>query len=361
MSLQVHQVLVSASPGDAVTTAALELQSLLCLLGPSRIYARYYAPELADQVLPLHSFEVAGPGGGSDLLVLHASIGDSDVAAFIAERTERLVLVYHNISPADPFRPYDPAFAELLDSGRAELARLRDRTTLALADSEYNARELEELGFADVRVSPLIVDVAALLATEADAATEHHLTNVVEGPVFVFVGQILPHKRPDLLLQALYVLTTFLIPEANAILVGPTRLRRYRHVVQHFARELGLAPSAWLTGYVTTEQLVAFYRRSDVFVTASEHEGFCVPLLEAMAFDVPVIARARAAIPETLGDAGLLLPAEEDPVLMAEAMAAMATDAGLRGDLADRGRRRLERFDPERAAATLLGHVLSVA
>ncbi|HVE47418.1 MAG TPA: glycosyltransferase [Acidimicrobiales bacterium] len=361
MSLQVHQVLVSASPGDAVTTAALELRPLLSLLGPSNIYARYYAPELAGQVLPIGDYHQRPDRGPADLLVFHVSIGDADVAAFVAERTERLVLVYHNISPSEPFRPFDPAFADLLDAGRAELARLRDRTVLALADSEYNARELEALGFGDVRVSPLVIDVGALQGTEVDPATDHHLNHVVEGPVFAYVGQLLPHKRPDLLLEAFYVLTTFLLPGANLVLVGPTRLRRYHHALQHFVRELGLAPSTWLTGYVTTAQLAAFYRRADVFVTASEHEGFCVPLVESMAFGVPVIGRDHAAIPETLGGAGLLLPRDEDPVLMAEAMAAVATDGNLRGDLIERGRRRLERFDSERASARMLGHVLSVA
>ncbi len=361
MSLQVHQVLVSASPGDAVTTAALELQGVLALLGPSEIYARYYASELAGRILPLGRYRQRHGAGPDDLLLVHASIGDSEVSAFLQECSERVVLVYHNISPADAFRSVDPAFAELLDAGRRELAGLRDRTALALADSQYNARELEDLGFADVRVSPLVVDLARLRGTAADPATEHHLTHVIEGPVFVFVGQLLPHKRPDLLLKAFHVLTTFLMPEANVILVGPTRLERYHRVVQHFVRELGLAHSAWLTGYVTAEQLVAFYRRADVFVTASEHEGFCVPLLEAMAFDVPVLARARAAIPETLGDAGLLLPPEEDPALLAEALAVMATDDALRGRLVARGRRRLDHFDPERAAATVLSHVLDVA
>ena len=356
-----HQVLVSASPGDAVTTSALELQSLLSQLGPSRIYARYYAPEMAGRVRPISEYPQRPDQDRGDLLVFHASIGDEDVAAFMAERTERIVLVYHNISPAEPFRAFDPAFAGLLDSGRAQLAALGERTTLALADSEFNARELEALGFADVRVSPLVVDLAALLATEPDSATEHHLTDVVEGPVFVYVGQLLPHKRPDLLLQAFYVLTTFLLPEAKVILVGPSRLERYQQVLQHFVRELGLAPSAWLTGYVTTEQLVAFYRRADAFVTATEHEGFCVPLLEAMAFDLPIVARSLAAVPETLGDAGLLLPAGDDPVLMAEAMAAVATDGALARELAGRGRRRLDHFDPERARAAMLGHVLSVA
>ena len=352
---------MSASPGDAVTTAALELQAALARLGRSEIFARYHDPALAGRVLPLDRFPPAGANGSrTDLLVFHASIGDADVAAFLDGRPERLAIVYHNISPASAFRPFDPAFADLLDAGRRQLAGLRDRTVLALADSAFNAVELETLGFGDVRVTPLVVDVEALRQVQPDPATEHHLNEQVDGPVLVFVGQLLPHKRPDLLLQAFHVVSTYLLPDAHLILVGPARLEGYRRAIQHYVRELSLG-NAWVTGFVPREALAAFYRRADAFVTASEHEGFCVPLLEAMAFDLPVLARRRAAIPETLGDAGILLPAEDDPLLLAEAMTAVLTDEPLRSELVDRGRRRLGHFDPEKAVATIVGHLLDVA
>lgn len=354
------QVLVSASPGDAVTNEAFALRPALRELGESDIYARYYDPSLAGEVLPLDEYgrraPASGPGAAGDVLVVHASIGEAAVAAFLAGRPERLVLRYHNISPAEAFRPYDAAFAALLDQGRKEVAELRPQVALALADSAFNAADLEALGYEDVRVSPLVVNPAELCAIEPDPATAHHLATEVEGPVLLYVGQLLPHKRPDLLVQAFHVLTTYLDPDARLILVGPARLPAYGHAVQHLVHELSL-PGAWIAGPVSPEALAAFYRRADAFVTASEHEGFCVPLLEAMAFDLPVAARAAGAVPETAGDAALLLPLAGGAELLAEGMLAVLHDDWYRAGLRRRGAARLSAFAPERSAATFAGHL----
>jgi len=282
------------------------------------------------------------------------------VFSFIRERPERVVLVYHNMSPSAPFEPWDPAFAGLLDGGRRELAAIRDRVTLALAPSRFSAQELVELGYRDVRVAPLVVDPAVLRATPPDPATTNHLDTMVEGPVVLYVGQLLPHKRPDFLLEAYHALVTYLLPAVNLIMVGAGRIHRYQHVVQTFAKELNLS-RAWLTGSVTQQQLVSFFRRADLFVTASDHEGFCVPLVEAMAFGLPVIARAQTAVPEVLGDGGLLLPADGSPLLLAEAMATVLTDRAVRDELVERSARRLADFDPDTARATLLESLLDVA
>ena len=306
--MQIDQVLVSASVGDAITNAAFELRAVLRKLGPSQIYARYYDPVLHGEVLPLDSY-AHRPGGRPDvdIICFHASIGEPEVRSFLRGRSERLVLVYHNISPASAFRDHDPAFAALLDAGRDELVELAPRTGLALADSEYNAAELRQLGYRDVRVSPLVLRFDQLLATEPDDLMAHHLQHRVEGPLVLFVGQLLPHKRPDLLIEAFHILATYLVPDVNLMLVGAGRLPAYRRALDHFIFELNLAQAS-IVGSVSDAELAAFYRRADLFVTASEHEGFCVPLVEAMAFEVPIVARTNAAIPETVADAGILLP-----------------------------------------------------
>lgn len=358
--MEIHQVLVSASPRDAITNSAFELQTLFERAGPSDIFARHIHPELAGKVHPLRSYSRRrNTNTAVDLLVFHASIGEPEVLAFIMQRPEQLVLVYHNISPAESFRHFDPAFAGLLDAGRSELVPLAKRAALALAPSEFNAEELRQIGFRDVRVSPLIVDVAHMNGIEPHEQTAHHLTHNIEGPVALFVGQALPHKRIDLLIAAYHSLVTYLIPEAHLIMVGANRLPRYGAALQHFIQELNL-PRAWLAGAVSGEELVAFYRRADLFVTASEHEGFCVPLLESMSFGTPIVARACGAIPETLAGAGLLLPADDDPVLMAEGMAEVMTNPALSGALVRRGVERLAQFDPEQARAIFLSNILDV-
>lgn len=359
--MQIHQVLVSASHGDAITNAAFEIRSLLRQVGPSEIYARYFDATMAHEVVPLdHYARRPGADPEADIICYHASIGEPDVLSLLMERPERLVLVYHNISPADAFRDYDPAFAGYLDAGRRELADLASRTHLALAASAYNAAELEDLGYTDVRVSPLIVDPARLHDIEPHPATAHHLADQVTGPLLLFVGQLLPHKRPDLVVKAFHVLVTYLVPDAKLALVGMGRLAAYRQSVQLLVHELNLA-GAWLAGPVTDTELAAYYRRADAFVTASEHEGFCVPLVEAMSFDLPIVARAYAAVPETVGDAALLLPADDDPVLMAEAMATVLTDGAVKKALVERGRRRVRNFAPDPSRSTFLGHLLDIA
>jgi glycosyltransferase involved in cell wall biosynthesis len=155
------------------------------------------------------------------------------------------------------------------------------------------------------------------------------------------------------------VLATYLVPEAHLILVGSQRLARFGRAVQTLIAELGLH-RAWITGGVPDETLRVFYERADAFVTTSDHEGFCVPLIEAMSFDLPVVARATTAIPETLGGAGLLVDPDDGALVIAEAMATVLTDAATRQELVGRGRRRLQDFDPDQARATFLDHLVSV-
>lgn len=355
--MEIHQIVVAASPGDAVTNAALDFQALLQRVGPSGLFARYIDPQLEGQVFPLSVYEACAHP--EDLLIYHVSIGEPEVVQFLLGRPERLVLVYHNITPARYFATLDPAFAGLLACGRQELELLRDRAELALAVSEYNARELEVLGFEDVRVSPLPIDPRALQYLRPDSSTMAALESL-EGPIILFVGQLLPHKRPDLLLEAYHVLTTYLIPDAHLVLVGAGRNAPYQQALATLAQEMNLN-RARIPGWLTPAQLSAYYRRADLFATMSEHEGVCVPLLEAMAFDLPVVARDYGAIPETMRSAGLLLPAEEDPILVAEALAEVLTQKSVRDELIRRGRARVDDFSAEDAHRRFLGHLASVA
>jgi glycosyltransferase involved in cell wall biosynthesis len=156
-----------------------------------------------------------------------------------------------------------------------------------------------------------------------------------------------------------HVLTTFLIPEAALVLVGSARVPGYVSALKTFAAQLALG-RAQFAGSVSVPQLAAGYRNADVFVTMSEHEGFCVPLLESMSFDLPVVARGCGAIPETLGDGGLLLPPEPDPTLAAEAIAEVLEQEALRRRLVARGRQRLFAYAADTARATLLDNLSGV-
>lgn len=355
--IRIHQVLVSASPGDAVTSAALGLRETLRRAGPSEVFAAFIDPVLAGEAHPLADFPRLG--AGADLLVLHASIGEPAVAAFLDRRPEPLGVVYHNISPAGAFEPWAPAFAELLREGRRELAAMAARARVAVAVSAFNGAELVALGFSQVVVTPLPVDPATLMATSPDPVLYAQL-EALDGPVVLYVGQMLPHKRVDWLVQSYDALVTHLVPEAHLVVVGPDRLPTYSRAVRRLVDELNLTRSH-LLGSLSQAGLVACYRAADVFATATEHEGFCAPLLEAMAFEVPVMARAFAAVPETLDGAGLLLEPGDGPLVGAEALAAVISDTRLAGSLVDAGRRRLVGVDGDAARSALLDALLGAA
>jgi glycosyltransferase involved in cell wall biosynthesis len=358
--MQLHQILVSANPGDAITDTAMEIRELLRQIGPSEIYSRYVHPKLQGDVKELHEFgKRRTTTMGRDLIVFHASIGEPEVTEFVAHRPERLVVMYHNISPPERFLAFDPRKAGLLASGRIELKFLADKAQAALTFSNYNAGELQQLGFRNVDVMPLIVDVNRLTGVEPHEPTMNHFRSL-DGPMILFVGQLLPHKRADLLVQAYHVLVTHLLPKVSLVMVGNQLLPKFAEHITHEINELNLT-RAWLTGSVDLQTLVSMYRSASLFTTMSEHEGFCVPLLEAMGFGVPVLARDVAAIPETMGDAGFLLPEEAGPELIAEAMAELLTAEPLRDDLIEKGTRRVAGFDPDVARAEILNNILAVA
>lgn len=349
--MEVHQVLVSAVPGDAITNAALQLQPLLGQTGPSGVYARYIHPELEGRVDFVEAMlDRPSPTVERDVIVYHASIGEASIVSALRERPERLVVKYHNISPAAAFRPYDDTFAALLETGREEVAALAPRAALALANSRYSAGELTAMGYHHVEVAPVLADWRRLTEAPVDPDVQRRVGAVADGPVVLFVGQLLPHKRPDFLVHAFHVLATYLRPDASLVLVGAARLPPYARALATDVAELNLRRVV-TTGPVSDAELAAWYRRATVFVTASEHEGLCVPLIEAMAFGLPVVARDFAAVPETLGGAGVVLPADGLPELAAEAVDRLIGDGALRDELTRRGRERLAVFDPAASLA----------
>jgi glycosyltransferase involved in cell wall biosynthesis len=336
----IHQVIVAASPGDAITNLALGTRRLLQRVGPSEVYAHHVSPALHGDVLPLAAYR---PTHARSLLMFHASIGQPQVHEFLTARAEPLVLVYHNVTPGRYFEPYDPVFADLLEMGRREVERLRPQVVCAIADSRYNARELEEMGYRDVRVVPPVVDFRHLSTVEPRASTMSHLAGF-DGPIMLSVGQLMPHKRPDFLVHAIHIAETYPDLHGFLLLVGHNRLERYTRAVREQIQELYLA-GVHVVGPIDEPDLAAFFRSADVVVTASEHEGFCIPLLEAMSFEKPIVARACAAIPETVGDGALLLPPDEGPTLFAEALAELLAQEPLRRELVANGTRRLQELE----------------
>lgn len=346
--MQIHQLLAGAAVGDAVTQIAANTRAVLRRRGASDVFAHHISDEARHLARPLDT--LPEPLGPDDVLLLRLSIGDEAIEATLRERSERLVIGYHNISPPELFESLDPQFAALLAAGRRMATELAPRVHAAYADSTFNATDLEALGVRDVEVVPPLLDPFRLADLPADPGFVVEMERRAPAELILFVGQLLPHKRPDLLIAAHHLLTSHHRPDAALVIVGTPRFPTYHRQLANFAAALNL-PRVWFTGPINDHQLAELYRRADVFVTASAHEGFCVPITEAMAASVPVVASDAGAIPETLGGAGLLLP-EVSPPMIAEALD-LVIGSTLGADMAVRGRARARELSLDSATARL--------
>jgi glycosyltransferase involved in cell wall biosynthesis len=316
---RVHQVVSAAGPFDAVTRQALASRALFERWGMAGgVYADFVEPRAKRLAEPLRRLAP----GRDDLLLVHYSAYAPGLEELL-ERPQRKLLLYHNITPPEYLWAHAPHVATLCALGRDHLPRWAAAVDVAAAVSRYNARELEEAGARDVRVVPVLLDPARLepRGRSPDGS----------GPLVLSVGRLAPHKRPDLVLRALALYRGECARDARLLLVGEPLSRTY-------ARELGVAPVS-----LSQPDLNAAYARADVLLSLSEHEGFCIPLLEAFHFGLPVVARPVGGMPEVGGDAVLWVDGG-DLAVVAELLDLAVRDAELRAELAHRGRQRLERL-----------------
>jgi glycosyltransferase involved in cell wall biosynthesis len=333
--------------GDAIGNDAFELQRLFWSRGvQSEIFVDEAKPEVRAFARSWRDLRPERSREG--LLLIHVSMGN-DAIDDIAKLPGRKAVVYHNITPARYFSGFNPQAEKYSEIGRRQLKDLAYVAELGIADSEFNRRELEELGFKRTAVVPIIVDWSAF-DVEPDPTVMRALSE--ERTSIVTVGQLLPHKGIHDVIAA-FARYRERDRGARLYLVGSTAMSaQYTERLHADVDRLGLKNAVTFTGSVPIEALVAYYRGATALLTLSEHEGFCVPLLEAMRSDLPVVAHNAGAIPDTLGDAGILLQ-DKTPDAVAAALERVIGDKELRRDLIAKGRARLEEFTPERVAERL--------
>ena len=313
----------------------------------SDLYALTIDDDLAGDVRP---FADAGAAAG-DLTIFHYALPSPMTEAF-ARLPRGRILQYHNVTPAHFFAPYDAGIFRLARLGRDELATLAGRTDMALGDSAYNQAELDGLGFDNTGVFPIAIDVGRITAAPRRPALERVLD---DGPLnFLFVGRIVPNKKIEDHIRLAEVYKRYVDVNYRFIFVGKTDgVPRYYDMIRALIAEYQMPADRFLfTGPVPDEDLATYYRTASVYISLSEHEGFCVPLLEAMAADVPVLAYGATAVPDTLGGAGVQFT-PKDLELAAELLGALAYDEALRARVIAGQRRRLADFGDARVQQAL--------
>ena len=341
--MKIHQWVPAAHRGDAIGDSARTVRHMLRGMGhDSEIFALTIDDDLRGDVLPFTD----GAATRGDVTIFHFALPSPMTDAF-ARLAGVKILQYHNITPASFFAAYDAGLFRLAALGRRELATLAGRVDLALGDSEFNREELEALGFARSGVMPIAVNTRRITGAPPRPALERILSDGLIN--ILFVGRIVPNKKIEDHIRLAEMYKRYVDSYYRFIFVGRyDGLPRYYSQVRALIAEYQMLPDRfWFTGPVPDEDLAAFYRWSDAYVSLSEHEGFCVPLVEAMAADVPIVAYAAGAVPETLGGAGLLF-APKDLEVAAELLGSVVYDRDVRARVLEGQRRRLQDFTPNR-------------
>jgi glycosyltransferase involved in cell wall biosynthesis len=284
------------------------------------------------------------------VLIYHYGI-HSEVSELFLQYQGKKILLYHNITPAHYFGGYSALHVELINIGRAQLPELVQAADLCLGDSRYNCIELEQYGARDCRVLPILMDLDGMAQVTPDPKVLSYFSDT--RPTIIFVGRLVPNKRQDDIIRVFAHYRHTFAANARLVLVGGSNeANQYERELRQLVQTLDLDGDVMFTGHVSDQQLIAYYHVADAFLSMSEHEGFGVPLLEAMYFDIPVIAYAAAAVPYTMGRAGIVIPEKNIPQI-AERLHQVMEDRDFRAAILAGQRRRLRDFAPSKVQAML--------
>ena len=349
--IRIHQVLATLGYGDAIGHEVLGIQAVLRRQG----YESEIFVESADyrlEPLTRDYRELVDFSHPDNLLIHHFSLGSKASRTAFA-LPDRMALIYHNITPPEYFVGVHRTLARQCFGGRRELRAYADRSDLALGDSEFNRQDLEQLGFPRTAVLPVVPGFAhlelppdGLVADQFDDAW----TNIV------FVGRVIANKKIEDLIRFFHAYHTAYNPRSRLLIVGAHGgFERYLASLNQLTASLGLH-DVHFVGHVTDQALVAYYQIADLFLCASEHEGFCVPIVESFYMEVPVIAYAATAVPATMDGAGVLYD-DKDPVHVAALIDAVVSNCPVQEAIVAGQLEAVRRLRSKDFAGTLLGFV----
>ncbi len=341
--MEIHQILPTISPGDAIGNEAQEIKRVLNEWGyKSEIYAQNIHPKINAKKYT----EYKKVSSKENILIFHFSIG-SEVSEFVKKLPDKKIMIYHNITPPEYFCGVNETLVNLLENGKKELRSLVDHIDLAVGVSEYNRLELQEMGFKNTDVLPIIINFH-----EYSSPNKKLLSKYDDDFVnLLFVGRVTPHKRQEDIIKVFYYYK-LINPKSRLFLAGSYEgCEIYSDYLKKLIQELNMK-DVYLLGKISFNDLISYYKLADFFICMSEHEGFCVPILESMYFEVPIIAYKSTAIPFTLEDTGILVK-EKNYCEIAEMVNVLIEDEELRSTLVKKQKDRLENFKREKIISQL--------
>lgn len=332
----------------------LEIQKVLQGHGfSSKIFIRFYDPRMAGHITDFREYKkFSAP---DNIVIFHFSIG-SPVSKMFFRIPDKKIMIYHNITPHSFFIDYHRILARECYKGRLEIKLFKDKVNLALGDSDFNRRELADVGYPHTGVLPILLDFSKF-DIHGDPVVRRMFDN--GKTTFLFVGRLIPNKKYENIIKVFYFYKRFFNPDSQLIFAGDFRgMEKYFTALQDFTRQLELS-DVHITGHVNFSELVAYYRLADIYLSMSEHEGFGVPLLEAFYMKLPVVAFDAGAVAETMNGGGVVVERKDYPSI-ASLLDKIVTEDTLREKILAGQTKALEKYKRENVSRILLDHIKRV-
>lgn len=354
--MAIHQLLHTLSYGDAISGEVFALsrslqesgvETSIFALNVSHKYREGKYSGLVEEIAQIPSedsddsaLRMVPPVNirDGDTIVLHYSLGSPLNSYFCSVKGVRRVVIYHNITPAKWYAPINSRVARDIENGIADLPMVCRAADLVLADSEFNQDELAKFDIAakvlELPLDPGRWDVVANPGI-AELLTTPHIRDILH------VGRIAPNKCIEDIIKTFYFYHHYIEKNSRLWIVGidiDTEL--YSFALKRLVYDCGLEDAVTFAGAVADEELRSFYEGADVYLCMSEHEGFCLPVIEALHYELPVIAYSAGALPKTLGGSAILV-SEKKFAHIAELVNEVIGNDALRKSLIAAGKERV--------------------
>lgn len=336
--MRVIQMLSTMAYGDAIGNDTIALKKVIEDLGyETAIYAESIVPPINNSIaLPVSKIKECK----EDIIIYHLSTG-SELNYKLAEYSARKIVIYHNVTPPHFFLGNNELFYHVTKQALEGVQYLSDKVDYCLSDSDFNKQELLDIGYrCPIDILPILVpfeDYKKQPNRKIINSYQDGKTNII------FTGRIAPNKCQEDVIRAFYCYKKYFDSSARLFLVGSFKQEDiYYQRLVNYVEKLELE-DVYFTGHIKFDEVLAYYKIADVFLCMSEHEGFCVPLLEAMFFDIPIIAYNCTAIPFTLSGSGIMLN-EKEPIVAAKMIHLLLNDMPLREKVLHNQRIRLKDF-----------------
>ena len=353
--MRVIQILPSLSMGDGVGNDCLAIKDMLRRNGfETEIYAEHIDPRLGKRAAK--PVEELPDLDEKDIVIYHLSTG-TQLNYEVAKLRAKLIVRYHNVTPPEYFADYDIGAYQNSKAGLDGVKYLSGKAKHVMAVSSFNKNDLVEMGYREggIQVFPILIpfkDYETKPDRDIIAAMNDGRTNIV------FTGRLVPNKKQQDLIKTFYYYKKYFDSSARLFNVGSAPIPIYDMQLKQYAQKLELE-DIYFTGHVKFNQILSYYKIADIYLCVSEHEGFCIPLVEAMYFKIPIIAYESSAVGETLGGSGVLLK-EKDCMMAAGLIDRIRKDDSLRQYLIDGEQSRLKRFMPEVIEKEMMEYIKSV-